>query len=87
MEKTIFNCYIQIENQGQADRLEKLCLDNNLPIWDDEDAFLYADYKNNFRYFDGCNEFWISSSVLPKKIKKATEQEFLQLLKEYKDGQ
>jgi len=85
MGKTIFNCYIEVESQEQANRLREICVDNDLKIWDDF-LIIPKNSKKEYKYFycsagDFCNWLEIESDLT-----KVTEQEFLQLLKEYKDG-
>lgn len=80
MELTIYNTYVLMESQEQCDRMKKLCIDNNLPIWVDEDdddlAFALFELSRFFRY--GINEFYVGSSTYNKT--QVTEQEFINLL-------
>lgn len=78
--KTIYNVYVPIENQEQADRMKQICIDYGLPIWDDEDAFTYITGKNIFRFQKKANEFWITSTVADN-LTQVTESEFLELVK------
>lgn len=85
MKKTIFNVYVVMESQEQCDRMKQLCIDNGLPIWDNEFAFEWMDSEDIF----GCNygkEFYIlpHKSCMEYDI-EVTEQEFIELLKEYKN--
>lgn len=79
--KTIYNTYIEVESQEQADRLKQVCIDNELPIfkhgWDFERGSVYfkADY---------LNEFWCSCQMMSRKLIKVTELEWLELLKQHK---
>lgn len=79
--KTIYNTYVVMESQEQCNRMKKLCIDNNLPIWVDEDdddlAFALFELSRFFRY--GKNEFYVGSSTYNKT--QVTEQEFINLLK------
>ena len=81
MELTIYNTYVVMESQEQCDRMKQLCIDNNLPIWIDEDnddlAFALFELSRFFRY--GINEFYVGSSTYNKI--QVTEQEFINLLK------
>lgn len=76
--KTIFNTYIEVESQEQADRLKQVCIDNELKVFDDfEFKKLNRPYKY-FEYFDGefCN--WLYPSEESIQI---TEPEWMELLK------
>lgn len=79
MELTIYNTYVLMESQEQCNRMKKLCIDNNLPIWVDEDddlAFALFELSRFFRY--GINEFYVGASTYNKT--QVTEQEFIDLL-------
>jgi len=82
--KTIFNVYVEMDSQSTCDRMKQLCVDNGLPIWDDEDAFEFGVIKNCFRHQEKCNEFWVTSTG-STYCKKTTETEFIDLLKQYKN--
>jgi len=81
---SIFNVYVAMTSQEQCDRMKAVCLENGLPIWEDEDAFLYTYEKCNLTYFNNCQEFWITSNDISSKS-QVTEVYFLELLKEYKN--
>jgi len=76
-----------MESQEQCNRMKQVCVDNGLPIWKDEIdpdlAFALFDLSKNFKW-NGI-EFLVGYST--ENLNQVTEQEFLQLLKEYKDGQ
>lgn len=88
--KNIFNVYVVMESQEQCDRMKQVCIDNGLPIWDDEIAFLFdVDNINYFSFSLDMNfAVWLTSFKIidTTTLIQATEKEFLQLLKEYKDG-
>lgn len=82
MEKNIFNVYVEMESQEQCDRMKKLCIDNGLKIWDYKHAFslietIYFGYTKQ----DG---FAVWGTHFKDEI-RATETEFIELLKQYKD--
>jgi len=79
MENTIFNVYVQMENQEQADRMKKLCVDNKLPIWNNSCAFVRNTFSHNFQINN--DEFWLSISADKTQV---TESEFIDLLKKHK---
>lgn len=75
---SIYEVYVLMQNQAQCDRMEKLCVDNGLPVWDGEIAFKLS-RKKVFEYDSGANEFYCCSS--PEQKTQITEQEFIELLK------
>lgn len=81
--KTIYNTYVEMESQEQCDRMKQLCIDNGLPIWEDEYAFTFNCNINCFEFVD--LEFYITScNIIPETMigkQKVTEQEFIELLK------
>jgi hypothetical protein len=84
MKKTIFTVAVPMQDQTQCDRMKAVCLENWLPIWVDEYAFKLND---EFEVF-GCSggEFFIFDLFPEDTYTQVTETEFLELLKEYKDG-
>lgn len=77
--KTIYNVYVPIEIQEQADRMKQICIDYKLPYWDDEDAFILTlDYKY-FSYFEVV--FWVCPEYVVNNKTQVTESEFLELVK------
>lgn len=85
MEKTIFNVYVPMENQAQCDRMKQLCLDYGLDYYDN---FNFNYFKKEYQYFycsngDFCNWLELEFDV---ELTQVTEAEFIELLKEYKNG-
>lgn len=81
MKKTIFNVYVVMESKEQCDRMQQFCLNAGL---NHDVGYSYSGYVGKiFEYCNIHNEFgiWINHH---RQI-QVTEQEFLQLLKEYKD--
>lgn len=77
--KTIYNVYVPIESQEQADRIKQICIDYGLPYWGSEDAFLLI---KDFKYFSFFGEdCWIGAKHLIDKKTQVTESEFLELVK------
>lgn len=77
--KTIYNVYVPIESQVQADRMKQICIDYGLPYWESDIAFLYnneCDIANKFLYFDGDFALWVDVEHT-----QVTESEFLELVK------
>lgn len=72
--KTIFNTYIEVESQKQADRLKQVCIDNRLPIWDRKLAFEVLPINRFFQYVDVGGDFWIMSDDDKLKV---TEPEWM----------
>lgn len=83
MKKTIFNVFVVMESQEQCDRMKQLCIDNGLPIWDSVISFIMCEDVSYFGYtnFSG---FAIYGSFYDEET-QVTEQEFIELLKEYKN--
>jgi hypothetical protein len=84
---TIYNVYVEMENQEQCDRMKQLCIDNELPIWDEEIAFEITKAKNEKSWFwfeKSENEFFIVDLLLGEtpiqEQNKVTEQQFIELL-------
>ena len=80
MKKTIYNIAVLMESQEQCDRMKQICIDNGLPIWENEIAFLIQDSDNDFGFgFD--DEFYVGIGYDKTKV---TESEFIELLKQEK---
>lgn len=74
-----------MENQEQCDRMKQLCVNNGLIYWPNRCAF---EFRDVFDVFCSSNEeFFIHAEKedVPDKV-QVTESEFINLLKEYKDG-
>ena len=93
MEKNIFNVYVEMQDQAQCDRMKQLCVDNGLPIWEDENSFDITsrkDEKSWFWYDEIENEYFIvdlriDEIPLDSPSCEATKIEFIELLKQYKN--
>lgn len=74
--KTIYNTYVVMESQEQCDRLQNLCISNNLKI--EHDFKMFNPIWNIFEYCDTyyCFGIWTSND---NKF-EVTEQEFIELL-------
>lgn len=83
MKKSIYDVYVTVTSQEQADRLKAICLEYGLPIWVDGFEFLKGRYEY-LVYSHG--EFWINSEweIRKKMETEITESEFIQLAKEFK---
>lgn len=78
---TIYQVYVKVTDQPQADRLKAVCEKYGLPIW--ELGFNYSELRNCFRVSnDGLNQFgiWIFSD----KKTEVTEPQFIALCEEWK---
>lgn len=92
MKKSIFNIFVPITSQEQADRLKQVCLDNSLPIFNEENAFDCSTF-DDFSYFacethlpEPCFGVWFAHYENEiENFTQATEQEFMELLKQWKD--
>jgi hypothetical protein len=91
MKKTIFNVYVAMDSQETCDRMKAVCLENGLPIWDDNVGFNYkircvfAYNKNPVVKEFYCLKSQIIIEEFTEGYTQVTEAEFLELLKEYKD--
>lgn len=80
MKLSIYEVYVNIEDQAQADRMKQICIDYGLPIWDDVNAFWIS---KSYKYFS-CNskkEFFIRKKEYNYNKTQVTESEFLELVK------
>ena len=91
MKKTIFNVYVAMDSQETCNRMKAVCLENGLPIWDDNVGFNYK-IRCVFAYNKNpeVKEFYcLKSQIIIEEFTEGytqvTEAEFLELLKEYKD--
>jgi hypothetical protein len=85
MKKTIFNVFVAMDSQEQCDRMKAVCLENGLDIYDNFNL-IYLKKEYNFFYCsngDFCNWLELEHDT---DYTQVTEAEFLELLKEYKDG-
>lgn len=49
MKRTIYNVFVEMKSQKQCDRMKRLCIDNNLPFWQESIGFIYdEEYGNQF---------------------------------------
>lgn len=80
--RTIYNVYVEMQDQAQCDRMKKLCVNNNLPIWEFESdpnlAFELFIFSKNFKY--SGSEFLVGCDIENKN--QVTEDEFIKLLKQ-----
>lgn len=90
MKKSIYDVYVTVTNQEQADRLKAICLEYGLPIWDSLSAFvIYADDINPVLSYNG-DEFFImdlsncESDDPILSFTQITEPDFIQLAKKFK---
>jgi hypothetical protein len=81
--KTIYNVAVLMEDQSQCDRMKQLCLDNGLPIWEDEVAFTFFGIDGNYFSVNySSKEFAVWNVIVPPNL--VTESEFIELLKNHK---
>jgi len=92
MKLSIYEVYVNIEGQPQADRMKQICIDYGLPYWDDEIAFIH-DYNvaglrsttSVFCYSKSNKEFAVYSelpNIRPLET-QVTEAEFLKLVENF----
>lgn len=83
MKLTIYNTFVLMESQEQCDRMKQLCIDNELPYWNDYIAFRMIEKENWFEYNNFLEEFYITSEnkkEIKSKKTQVTEKEFINLL-------
>lgn len=83
MKLSIYEVYVNIEDQPQADRMKQICIDYKLPYWEKEVAFdLWG--KEDWFLFNG-KDFLITpynkKEITEFGKTKVTESEFLELVK------
>lgn len=81
MKPSIYEVYVNIEDQPQADRMKQICIDYGLPYWQ---WFYFG--KNCIFTCDEHKDFFIMCSkenikYYKKQKKQVTESEFLELVK------
>lgn len=82
---TIYNVYVEMQDQAQCDRMKQLCIDNELDYWKEEIGFEYYNIYPNFfsQSLDLGFAVWLTSLSISDvtELTKVTEQEFIELLK------
>ena len=81
--KTIYEIYVLVTSQEQADRLKSICLEYGLPISPFRDSFEFYEKQITmyFRSVSYLEKFYVSSF---KRGTQITESEFELLAKEFK---
>ena len=83
MNLSIYKVHVPITSQEQANRMKQLCIDNGLPIWDDEISFKMVNVDNYFGYSVYQKQFAVWGSYFEGET-QVTEQQFIELLKNHK---
>ena len=85
MKLSIYEVYVNIEDQPQADIMKQICIDYGLPYWDDEIGFELSYNKDWFEYDEENEQFYISNNNIIGLTEfgktQVTESEFLELVK------
>lgn len=77
--KTIYNTFVKLESQKQANKLKNLCIEKRLNYyWNDNLTFKYEDGNWDNFVFDNENCFLVSNCDFNKT--EVTEKEFIELL-------
>lgn len=79
MKLSIYEVYVNIEDQPQADRMKQMCIDYGLPYWSDWKYAFECRANSVFEYDDFAFEFYCSTVKTSKT--QVTESEFLELVK------
>jgi len=82
--KTIFNVYVEMDSQATCDRMKQLCVDNGLKIWKDD--FYFNHFYHQFYFHPYGKNFILLHSAETFYHTRVIETEFIELLKQYKDG-
>jgi hypothetical protein len=84
MKKSIYDVYVRVTSQEQADRLKGICLEYGLPISDFKDSFDF-EIENKEMYLRtsiATDCFFVSN--FQEQRTPITESEFEQLAKKFK---
>jgi hypothetical protein len=79
--KSIYEIYVTVTSQEQADRLKAICVKYGLPIWESGFQWLEGAYEY---LVVSCGWFWVNSKFGIINKTPITESEFLELAKEFK---
>ncbi len=84
MKKSIYDVYVTVTSQEQADRLKAICIEYGLPISDFEDSFDFEieDKEMYLRTSIVSKLFFVSN--FQQQRTQITESDFIQLAKEFK---
>lgn len=83
-EHAVFKCAAVIENQADADRAKRICIDNDLPIWDRKDAFEYTDADEDWYLFlGGDDEFYVDALDDLDDLEVVSLSDFEKLAEDY----
>lgn len=86
--KSIYEIYIPVKDQEQANRLKAICLEYGLPISEKEKAFIYDEDEDCIFEFGILSEvfaiYYVFKFYQLDKSKESTEEEFINILKEMK---
>lgn len=81
---TIFDVYVKMTSQAQCDRMKQVCVDNGLKIGSHPQDFDYITRTNQINTFR-CSELYdFGIRWLDESKTEVTEEQFMELLKEYK---
>ena len=87
MKLTIFDVYLPMQDQAQCDRMKQVCIGNGLPYWEDDVAFYFEGLDSEPMFECYNHEFAVYNNNFNTTSKfQVTETEFMNLLKEYKNG-
>jgi hypothetical protein len=81
MKNSIYEIYVPVTSQEQADRLKAICLEYGLPIPEKQYYFNICSDVSNFAYWGNQFAVWDDYCIGQPPI---TESEFLLLAKEFK---
>jgi len=88
--KNIFNVYVEMDSQATCNRMKQICIDNGLPISLHKNDWIYVNEHINVFTYDYSYKYFNIGFITNLEKKKvieylATETEFIELLKQYKN--
>lgn len=87
MKKSIYNVFILIESQEQADRMLEVCKEYGLPYWNNKVGWNYGGWHKTIFSFDEQDKEFFCYNAIYTEIEnetQVTESEFIELLKQEK---
>lgn len=84
MELTIYNVYVEMQDQAQCNQMKQLCINNGLPIGNMFDTDFTFECVYKYFVISRSGNFYIGRDYNIKDKTKLTEAEFIELLQKHK---